>query len=33
MKEVLTDYSKSIYEYNMQYTRTTREGYSQTSFV
>jgi hypothetical protein len=33
MKEVLLDYSQSIYDYNMKYARTTREGYSTASFV
>ena len=33
MKEVLTEYSQSIYDYNMKYTRTAREGYSLSSFV
>ncbi|MGQ0606473.1 MAG: YkgJ family cysteine cluster protein [Candidatus Nitrosotenuis sp.] len=33
MKEILTEYSQSIYDYNMKYTRTTREGFSLTSFV
>lgn len=33
MKEVLAEYSQSIYDYNMKYTRTAREGYSLSSFV
>lgn len=33
MKEVLREYSVTIYDYNMKYTRTTREGFSLTSFV
>ena len=33
MKEVLKEYSVTIYDYNMKHTRTTREGFSLTSFV
>lgn len=33
MKDVLKEYSVTIYDYNMKYTRTTREGFSLTSFV
>lgn len=28
MKETLREYSKTIYDYNMKYTRSAREGYS-----
>ncbi|QLH08410.1 YkgJ family cysteine cluster protein [Candidatus Nitrosotenuis sp. DW1] len=33
MKEVLKEYSITIYDYNMKYTRTTREGFSLANFV
>jgi hypothetical protein len=33
MKEVLRDYSGIIYDYNMKYTRTVREGFSLSNFV
>lgn len=33
MKETLKEYSNTIYDYTMKYTRTTREGFSLTSFV
>lgn len=33
MKEILKEYSSTIYEYNMKYTRTQREGFSCSSFV
>ncbi len=33
MKEVLCEYSGIIYDYNMKYTRTTREGFGLASFV
>ena len=33
MKEVLKEYSVIIYDYNMKYTRTTREGFSLANFV
>ncbi|MEO9310311.1 MAG: YkgJ family cysteine cluster protein [Nitrososphaera sp.] len=33
MKEILREYSDIIYDYNMKYTRTTREGFSLASFV
>ncbi len=33
MKEVLREYSVTIYDYNMKYTRTTREGFSLANFV
>lgn len=33
MKEVLKEYSVTIYDYNMKYTRTTREGFSLANFV
>lgn len=33
MKETLKEYSSIIYDYTMKYTRTTREGFSLTSFV
>lgn len=33
MKEVLKEYSVTIYDYNMKYTRTTREGFSLATFV
>lgn len=33
MKETLKEYSSTIYDYTMKYTRTTREGFSLTSFV
>ena len=33
MKETLKDYSGTIYDYSMKYTRTTREGFSLASFV
>jgi Fe-S-cluster containining protein len=32
MKQVLDEYAKIVYDYNMAYTRTTREGYSLSSF-
>ena len=32
MKEVLDDYSKIIYDYNMKSARTTREGFSSVNF-
>lgn len=32
MNEVLDEYSKIVYDYNMAYTRTTREGFSLASF-
>ena len=32
MSEVFDEYSKIIYDYNMKYTRTIREGYSSVSF-
>ncbi|HET8719617.1 MAG TPA: YkgJ family cysteine cluster protein [Candidatus Nitrosotenuis sp.] len=32
MSEVLDEYSKIVYDYNMAYTRTTREGFSLASF-
>lgn len=33
MKEVLKEYSVTIYDYNMKYTRTAREGFSLANFV
>lgn len=33
MKATLKEYSNTIYDYTMKYTRTTREGFSLTSFV
>lgn len=33
MKEVLKEYSVMIYDYNMKYARTTREGFSLANFV
>lgn len=33
MKDVLKEYSVTIYDYNMKYTRTTREGFSLANFV
>lgn len=33
MKDVLREYSEIIYDYNMKYARTEREGYSSSSFV
>lgn len=33
MNQVLDEYSTTIYDYNMKYTRTTREGFSLTNFV
>jgi Fe-S-cluster containining protein len=33
MSQVLDEYATIIYDYNMKYTRTTREGFSLTSFV
>lgn len=33
MKETLKEYSNTIYDYTMKYTRTIREGFSLTSFV
>lgn len=33
MKETLREYSGTIYDYSMKYTRTTREGFSLASFV
>ncbi len=33
MKEVLKEYSVTIYDYNMKYTRTTREGFSLANFI
>lgn len=33
MKEVLKEYSVTIYDYNMKYARTTREGFSLANFV
>lgn len=33
MKEILKEYSSTIYDYTMKYTRTIREGFSLTSFV
>lgn len=33
MKEVLKEYSVTIYDYNMKYARTTREGFSLATFV
>lgn len=33
MREVLKEYSVTIYDYNMKYTRTTRDGFSLTNFV
>ncbi len=33
MKETLREYSGTIYDYTMKYTRTTREGFSLASFV
>lgn len=32
MKQVLDEYTKIVYDYNMAYTRTTREGFSLSSF-
>jgi hypothetical protein len=33
MSQVLDEYSATIYDYNMKYTRTTREGFSLTNFA
>lgn len=33
MTQVLDEYATIIYDYNMKYTRTTREGFSVASFV
>lgn len=33
MKQVFDEYATIIYDYNMKYARTTREGFSLTSFV
>ncbi|MBI5145662.1 MAG: YkgJ family cysteine cluster protein [Thaumarchaeota archaeon] len=33
MKEVLKEYSVTIYDYNMKYTRTIRDGFSLANFV
>ncbi|CDI05214.1 YkgJ family cysteine cluster protein [Candidatus Nitrosotenuis uzonensis] len=33
MKEILKEYAVTIYDYNMKYTRTQREGFGCSSFV
>jgi Fe-S-cluster containining protein len=33
MSQVLDEYATTIYDYNMKYARTTREGFSLTNFV